>query len=116
MAFARGTRASQNRTVGLALVVAVSCGYDPPPPNPEIKPSPLTTPGWKEARRYSVSRVLIVEVECADRERAVGIGRAIVQPVTQAYDEVLIYVRPPNRLWTRRVQWRPGEDFRLLDY
>jgi hypothetical protein len=79
-------------------------------------PSPLTTPGWKETRRYSVNRVLIVEVQCADRERALEIGRAIVQPVTKAYEEVLIYVRPPNRSWTRRVQWRPGADFRLLDY
>ena len=96
--------------------MVLGCGYDPPPPNPEIKPSPLATPGWTETRRYSANRALIVEVQCEDRDRALGIGQALVRPVEKVYAEVLVYVRPPDRSWTRRVQWTPAGGFKLLDY
>lgn len=119
---ARGDRRAARMTRALPALVAVLCmaaGCDaigPPQAHPEIKPSPIGRPDWRVTRRYSVTRVLIVEGECRDRERALEIAKAIVDPVAEAYDEVLVYVRPPDRSSTRRVQWTKHDGFRVLDY
>lgn len=109
---------------GLALVLGAillrTAGCDafaPPRPNPEIVPAPIHAPDWKETRRYSVNRVLIVKGECPDPERAVAIAKWIVEPSTEAYDEVLVYVMTPGEhARTRRVQWTRAAGYRLLDY
>lgn len=109
---------------GLALVLGAvmlrTAGCDalaPPRPNPDIAPAPIHAPDWKETRRYSVNRVLIVEGECLDPERAVAIAKWIVAPSTEAYDEVLVYVRTPGEPErTRRVQWTKEGGYRVLDY
>lgn len=109
---------------GLALVIGAVLlrlgGCDalaPPRPNPEINPAPIHAPDWKETRRYSVNRVLIVKGECADLERAAAIAKWIVEPATEAYDEVLVYVTTPGEhARTRRVQWTRKTGYRVLDY
>lgn len=113
-----GRRAAHVRHALLALLVmAAGCdALGPPQPHPEIKPSPIGQPDWRVTRRYSVNRVLVVEGQCRDRERAIEIAKGIVDPVREAYDEVLVYVRPPDRSRTRRVQWTKKDGFRLLDY
>ena len=103
----------------LLLVAATAVRYDliDPPPNPEILPAPLGPPGWKVTRRYSVSRVLIVEGECRDRDSATEIAKSIVRTSREAYDEVLVYVRAPGEsIHARRVQWTKPEGFKLLDF
>lgn len=100
----------------LALLLG-GCDAGAPPPNPEITPARLSSPGWKVTRRYSANQALIVEVECRDRERAVQIAREIVEPVKGSYVEVLVYVRPVSRAETRRVQWtKSSGEFRVLDF
>lgn len=101
----------------LLTVVLTACDSHTPPPNPEIAPAQLSSPGWKVTRRYSANQALIVEVECRDRERAVQIAKEIVEPVKASYVEVLVYVRPITRAETRRVQWtKAGGDYRILDF
>ena len=91
--------------------------FDPPRANPDIQPAPIRAPDWKETRRYSVNRVLIVKGECPDLERAVAIAKWIVEPSTEAFDEVLVYVTTPGeQARTRRVQWTKEAGYRLLDY
>jgi hypothetical protein len=110
------------RRVALAVcLVAFACAgcgdSAAPSPNPEITPARLSSPGWKVTRRYSVLQALIVEVECRDRERAVEIAKAIVEPVKDNYGEALIYVRPIDKTTTRRVQWRKADgEYRILDF
>ena len=104
----------------LVLLTAAAARYDafvPPSPNPDITPAALGPPGWKVTRRYSVNRVLIVEGECSDRDRAGDIARGIVDVSSEAYDEVLVYVRAPGeRLHARRMQWTKAGGYRSLDY
>ena len=104
--------------VCLVALTPAACGEPAlPPPNPEISPAKLSSPGWKVTRRYSVLQALIVEVECRDRDRAVEIAKAIVEPVKASYGEALIYVRPIDRSTTRRVQWRKADgEYRILDF
>lgn len=114
-------RARATRRLVLPLcavtVLLTGCDGNSPPPNPEIAPARLSSPGWKVTRRYSANQALIVEVECRDRERAVAIAREIVEPVRDFYVEVLVYVRPLSRDTTRRVQWtRNSGDYRVLDF
>lgn len=106
--------------LGVLLLAATTVGYDmptPPPPHPDINPATLGMPGWKVTRRVSVNRVLIVEGECLDRERAGEIAKSIVDISSQGYDEVLVYVRAPGeRMHARRVQWTNAGGYRVLDY
>jgi hypothetical protein len=103
----------------LLLLTAAAVRYDvlDPPSHPDISPAPIGPAGWKVTRRYSLNRVLIIEGECRERARAREIAESIVDVSSEAYDEVLIYVRPPGeRLHARRVQWTKAGGYQLLDY
>ena len=96
--------------------IASSLGvFQPAFPNPTIRP-PFGPMDWKETRRYSVNRVLIVEGVAPDIERALAIAQAIGRPSTEAYDEMAIYVRTPDRSRTRRVTWTKASGYTLLDF
>ena len=98
---------------GAAAVASLGV-FQPVAPNPDIRPAPLGPADWKETKRYSVLRVLIVEGNTTDRERALEITNTIARPLTEAYDEVLVYVRTKDG--TRRVQWTKAGGFKTLDY
>ncbi len=104
----------------LLLAAATASRYDvfdPPARNPDILPAMIGPAEWKVTRRYSVNRVLIVEGECRDRDSAADIARSIVDRSSEAYDEVLVYVRAPgDRAHARRVQWTKATGYRLLDF
>ena len=103
--------------LGALGAVAAGLGvFEPPAPNPQIIPAPVGPADWKETRRYSVNRILIVEGTTHDLERATEIANAIARPSTEAYDEVAVYVRTPDRSRTRRVTWRKATGFKLLDF
>jgi hypothetical protein len=102
--------------LGAGAAAVASLGYfDPVAPPPDIRPAPISAADWKETRRYSVLRVLIVEGRTTDRERAVEIATLIARPSSEAYDEVLVYVKTPGD-HTRRVQWTKAGGFKVLDY
>ena len=102
--------------LGAGAAAITSLGVlEPVAPNPAIRPAPIGPADWKETRRISVLRVLIVEGNTTDRERAVEIAQKIARPSSEAYDEVLVYVRTPGHR-TRRVQWTKATGYRILDY
>lgn len=119
-------------TFGVLLAVANGWGaFDPPTLNPEIRPAPIGPADWKETRRYTVNRVVVIEGESAHPERAPEIARELMEPISGLYDEVLIYVRPSTALGagpstppgtnaarprTWRVQWTKAGGFRVLQY
>jgi hypothetical protein len=105
-------------TLCVVLLAAPGCSEPGgPPPYPAIRPASIGYPGWKVTRRYSAHRVLVVEGECRDREHALAIAQSIVEDVTEAYDEVLVYVRPGGGPGTRRIQWRKTTGkFETLDF
>lgn len=107
-----------SRSAGaVCLAAGLGCGWSDPPKNPDIKPAPITSPGWTITRRYSAHHVLVVDVEAEDRSRAEAIAREIVEPVKESYGEALVYVRPPGAdSPTRRVQWTAKTGYRVLDY
>lgn len=102
------------------LICVAACDAAPNPPNPEIKPASITAPDWTIKRRYTAHHALVVDVECADRERAVAIAKSLVEPVEGMLTEALVFVRPPKGMatrWTRRVQWlRADGQYRVMDY
>lgn len=103
--------------LGSAVIAISMLGvFEPPIPNPPILPAPVGPADWKETRRYTVNRVLLVEGECPDIERALEIAKSVARPSVEAYDEVLVYVRTPDRRRTRRVQWMKETGYKLLDY
>lgn len=103
--------------LGALAAAAAGLGvFEPPIPNPDIIPAPVGPADWKETRRYSVNRILIVEGITNDLERAMEIAQQIARPGTEAYDEVAVYVRTPDRMRTRRVTWRKATGYKLLDY
>ena len=104
--------------VGALAAVAAGLGvFEPPAPNPEIIPAPVGPADWKETRRYSVNRILIIEGTTSDIQRAVDIAKTVARPSPEAYDEVLVYVRTKDRMKTRRVQWmKGGGDYKVLAY
>lgn len=97
--------------------------FDPPAQNPGIRPAPIGAAHWKETRRYGVNRVVVIEGESTNPERALEIARELMEPISGLYDEVLIYVRPSTSLGasaarprTWRVQWTKATGFRVLEY
>lgn len=112
----------------LLIVIALATAwgaFEPPMEHPAITPAPIGPGGWKETRRYSVNRVVIIEGESTHPERAEEIARGLIEPQSGLYDEVLIYVRNPTTLRaspagsgakTWRVQWTKAGGFKLLEY
>ena len=101
--------------LGAGAAAITSLGvFEPVAPNPDIRPAPLGPADWKETRRYSVLRVLIVEGNTASLDRAVEIANMIARPSAEAYDEVLVYLRSGQK--TRRVQWTKAAGYKVLDY
>ena len=100
------------------VIAAVSWrnAVEAPTPHPEILPPSIGAPDWRETRRYSVNRVLVVEGECGSRDRAEEIARSIVGKSPAAYDEILVYVRTRDQKTTRRVLWRPATGYHVLDF
>lgn len=102
----------------LLIALAAAWGvFDPPAAPPAIRPAPIGPAGWKETRRYSVNRVVIIEGESPYPERAAEIARELIEPGSGRYDEVLVYVRPPgDRSRTWRVQWTKAGGFKVIAY
>lgn len=104
LAFALGRTSGQRPRVSTAERVALS----PPPPPPRAG---TRYPGWTVTRAYSAHQTMVVEVETERPANARQIATQVVEPLRERYDEVLIYIRMPDRpadeLPARRIQWTP---------
>jgi hypothetical protein len=67
-------------------------------------------PMWTVKSSLGTFQILIVHVEAQPPADLKRIGRAIVVPVMDKYDEVLIYVRT-GKSGLRRIQWTPEHGY-----
>jgi hypothetical protein len=117
--------------IGGGAVLAVlflSSAPAEPPVRPEVRPPasalmiPLrddSTRGWTVVGMISAQRALVVEVDTLRLNEAVAIAQQIVEPVSDRYDEVLVYFfddpGATPRLAALRVQWTPADGYRTLE-
>lgn len=74
---------------------------------------------WRTLGHQSHLEALVVEVEARDLRDAEAIARLVVDPVSAAFSEVLVYVQtePDDRLVRmRRVRWTRNSGFETLDF
>ena len=74
---------------------------------------------WRTLGHQSHLEALVVEVEARDLRDAEAIARRVVDPVSAAFSEVLVYVQtePDDRLVRmRRVRWTRNSGFETLDF
>lgn len=75
--------------------------------------------GWKVVEMTSAQRALVVEVDTRRLNEAVAIAQQIVGPVSDRYDEILVYFfddpQATPRLAALRVQWTPANGYRTLE-
>jgi hypothetical protein len=117
--------------IGGGAVLAVlflSSAPAEPPVRPEVRPPasalmiPLrddSTRGWTVVGMISAQRALVVEVDTLRLNEAVAIAQQIVEPVSDRYDEVLVYFfddpGATPRLAALRVQWTPADGYHTLE-
>ena len=75
--------------------------------------------GWTVVEMTSAQRALVVEVDTRRLNEAVAIAQQIVGPVSDRYDEVLVYFfdepEATPRFAALRVQWTPANGYRILE-
>ena len=74
---------------------------------------------WRTLGHQSHLEALVVEIEARDLRDAETIAQRVVEPVAQAFSEVLVYVQaePADRLVrVRRVRWTRSTGFETLDF
>ena len=74
---------------------------------------------WRTLGHQSHLEALVVEIEARDLRDAEAIARRVVDPVSAAFSEVLVYVQtePHDRLVrVRRVRWTRNSGFETLDF
>ncbi len=94
-------------------------GPQPPaPPSAGARPGrpSMRGLGWQVIDYLSIMGVLVIEVETYRLDEASVIAQELVEPLTETYAEVLVYLREPGaELATFRVQWTPRAGFVLTD-
>jgi hypothetical protein len=74
---------------------------------------------WRTLGHQAHLEALVVEVEARDLRDAEAIARRVVDPVSAAFSEVLVYVQtePDDSLVrVRRVRWTRNSGFETLDF
>lgn len=87
------------------------------PPFARFRPRPsMRGLGWQVIDYLSALGVLIVEVETYRLDETLGIAHALVEPLKDSYNEVLVYFSEPGReLAAQRVQWTPDGGYVRID-
>lgn len=112
--------------LAMALVIAV-LGRVPAREQPAAtEASPRADPQvgsetskWTVVSRFQAHHMLIIEVESRDSREAISIAQRLVEPVKSKYDEVLVYMYPPDSrgsMRVTRVQWTPRGGYQELSY
>ena len=87
------------------------------PPHARFRPRPsMRGLGWQVIDYLSALGVLIVEVETYRLDETVGIAHALVEPLKDSYNEVLVYFSEPGQEFAaQRVQWTPEGGYVRID-
>ncbi|MCE2514944.1 MAG: hypothetical protein J4F37_08040 [Acidobacteria bacterium] len=123
-------------TLTALALVGTGCAACDTVPDEEFRPSfeadsriprfagserPLVNEDWQVLRMATAHGVMTIEIELGDLERSLEVARALVQPLTADYAEVLVYVYAPGQgsgghTPARRVQWTGRDGFVEIAY
>ena len=71
----------------------------------------LVNQGWHIRNMATAHGAFVIEVEAEDPAQTEAIARALIEPIRDDYDEILVYVNTlgdESDLPARRMQWTPG--------
>jgi hypothetical protein len=79
----------------------------------------LINDDWHIRNMATAHGAFVIEVEADDPSQAATIARALVEPIKDDYDEVLVYVNQrggDSDLPDRRLQWTPRDGYVEIAY
>ena len=79
----------------------------------------LVNDGWHIRKMATAQGAFVIEVEAEDPTQTEAIARALIEPLRDDYDEILVYVNSlgdDSNLPARRIQWTPGGGYREITY
>ncbi|MDA1091746.1 MAG: hypothetical protein O3A25_00540 [Acidobacteria bacterium] len=74
---------------------------------------------WHIRNMATAHGAFVIEVEADDPSQAATIARALVEPIKDDYDEILVYVNQrggDSDLPERRLQWTPRDGYVEIAY
>ncbi|MDP6609316.1 MAG: hypothetical protein QF463_09645 [Vicinamibacterales bacterium] len=93
-------------------ILMVACG--PSDPGAAAGP-PLVNEDYQIARMATADDVLIIEIDATAEVEPEAVARTLVEPVTDRYPEVTVYVRwPGTDRPTVKVRWTAEEGYSTL--
>ena len=87
-------------------------------PGPAGEPL-LVNEGWHIRNMATAHGAFVIEVEAEDVARTAAIARALIEPIRDDYDEILVYVSDVTNdtdLPARRIQWTPAGGYIEIAY
>ena len=79
----------------------------------------LVNEGWHIRNMATAQGAFVIEVEAEDFTQTEAIARALIEPLRDDYDEILVYVNSlgdDSDLPVRRIQWTPGGGYVEITY
>ena len=79
----------------------------------------LVNQSWHIRNMATAHGAFVIEVEAEDPTQTETIARALVEPIRNDYDEILVYVNTlgdESDLPARRIQWTPGGGYVEITY
>ncbi len=79
----------------------------------------LVNQAWHIRNMATAHGAFVIEVEADDPSQAATIARALVEPIKDDYDEILVYVNQrgaDSDLPERRLQWTPRDGYVEIAY
>ena len=79
----------------------------------------LVNQTWHIRNMATAHGAFVIEVEADDPSQAATIARALVEPIKDDYDEILVYVNQrggDSDLPERRLQWTPRDGYVEIAY
>ena len=79
----------------------------------------LVNQSWHIRNMATAHGAFVIEVEAEDPTQTETIARALVEPIRNDYDEILVYVNTlgdESDLPARRMQWTPGGGYVEIAY
>ena len=79
----------------------------------------LVNEGWHIRNMATAHGAFVIEVEAEDPSQTEAIARALIEPIQDRYDEILVYVDKQgdeSDLPARRMQWTPAGGYVEITY